>query len=189
MREAMTAVRRAVVARRDTILRGLVEVFAHDAAPPLIAYDPARMTNAIGSRAAAVSHHRSTAYFTPSVDFRVFARVRYCVIRQRIVIPASLCADVTPREESSRSGSPEVIMTQSLEEHHARAASHFDDAAEHHRAAERAYVAGNHAAAAYEAQLALGHSVQAHDHADLAAMAHVERHALRKHIAKKRRKK
>jgi hypothetical protein len=80
---------------------------------------------------------------------------------------------------------PEGTMTQSLEEHHERAANHFDSAAEHHRSAEKAYCAGDYKSAAYEAQCAAGHAVQAHDHADLAAMAHLEHHAMHAHAAKK----
>jgi hypothetical protein len=80
----------------------------------------------------------------------------------------------------------EEIMSHSLDEHHARAADHYDSAAAHHRAAERAYRAGDHQTAAYEAQLALGHAVQAHDHADLAAMAQLEHHGELEHMAGKR---
>jgi hypothetical protein len=88
----------------------------------------------------------------------------------------------------TNSHKPEKIMTQSLEEHHERAADHFDSAAEHHRAAEKAYVAGDFKSAAYEAQLAAGHSVQANDHSDLAAMQHLERHSIRRRPAKKKSK-
>ena len=80
-------------------------------------------------------------------------------------------------------------MTQNLEEHHGRAADHFDSAAEHHRAAEKAYGTGDVKTAAYEAQCAMGHSVQANDHADLAAMAHLEHHDLKGLSAPKRHKK
>ena len=69
-------------------------------------------------------------------------------------------------------------MTQTADEHHSRAAGHFDSAAQHHRAAEKAFSSGNVESAAYEAQLALGHTVQGNDHADLAAMAHLEHHAM-----------
>ena len=80
-------------------------------------------------------------------------------------------------------------MTQNLEEHHSRAAQHFDSAAEHHRAAEKAYVTGDLKTSAYEAQCAMGHSVQANDHADLAAMAHLEHHGLNANSVPKRHKK
>ena len=74
---------------------------------------------------------------------------------------------------------------QSVEAHHARAAEHFDSAAQHHRAAEAASLAGDHETASYQAQLAQGHAVQAHDHSDLAAMALVERHGVLKKAAEK----
>lgn len=80
-------------------------------------------------------------------------------------------------------------MTQSLEEHHSRAAAHFDDAADHHREAEKASIAGDHKSAAYHAVLAAGHSIQANDHSDLAAMAHLERHTVHSRALKKRPKK
>jgi uncharacterized protein YcgI (DUF1989 family) len=79
-------------------------------------------------------------------------------------------------------------MTQILEEHHSRAADHFEFAAENHREAERAYAAGDIKTAAYHAHLATGHAVQAHDHADLAAMTHVEYHDLLPGAGKKAHK-
>jgi hypothetical protein len=82
----------------------------------------------------------------------------------------------------------ERIMTQSMEEHHNRAADHFDRAADYHRAAEKASIAGDHKSAAYHAQLAAGHSVQANDHSDLAAMAHLERHTIHTRTPKKKAK-
>jgi hypothetical protein len=84
---------------------------------------------------------------------------------------------------------PEKFMTQSMEEHHSRAAGHFEDAAEHHRAAEKASSAGDHKTAAYHAVLAAGHSVQANDHSDLATMAHLERHTIHSRSPRKKAKK
>ncbi len=80
-------------------------------------------------------------------------------------------------------------MTQNVEEHHGRAADHFNLAAEHHRAAETASIAGDHQTAAHEAHCAHGHCVAATDHADLAAMGHVEQHDTHSHSAAKARKK
>jgi hypothetical protein len=67
-------------------------------------------------------------------------------------------------------------MTHKTAEHHAKAAEHHEKAMSHHKEAEKAYTSGDHKSGAHAAQCACGHAMQADEHADHAAKAHLASH-------------
>ena len=60
-------------------------------------------------------------------------------------------------------------------QHHTKAADHYDQASKHHKEAAKHFEAGDHEKAGYHAHLAHGHSTQGNEQACEASKKHVNK--------------